>query len=141
MSRRDRSLQAELLVFGRISSAQCFAIRRIDRGRDDAEVLAGIVGADIEEAVAVIDVVLLFVESGRDDEETPPGVSAGRKRYSLVVWLPASIRRIAVAGLADAEVEALVLFFADDGVFCRAGSPTRWRKSWSWRLVTSSSVV
>ena len=38
-----------------------------DRRGDDAEVLARIVGADEEEAVPMIRVVLLFVEARRDE--------------------------------------------------------------------------
>ena len=46
----------------------------------------------------------------------------------------------AVAGAADTEVEAVILFEEDQMVLFDRVAPRVWRKMRSWRLVVSSSV-
>ena len=94
------------------------AIGRGGRSGDDAEVLAGIVDADVEETVAVVGVVLLVVDAGGDDAELAGGVAGGEEAVFVGGVTAGFDQEVdAVAGFANAEVEALVRFVEDKGVF------------------------
>jgi len=72
---------------------------------------------------------------------SPVGSLAARKRYSLVVWLPASIRRYwPVAGFCPMPRYETFIFFEENQGVRLNGCAEVWRKMWSWRLVVSSSV-
>ena len=93
------------------------AASSVDGNRDDPKVLAGIVHPDVEEAVAMIDRVLLLVYTRRDHEEDSAR-RLGVEVAALVGGVAAGLHHqvLAVAGLADAEVEAFVPLFVDQGV-------------------------
>ena len=116
------------------------AAGRGDWRGDDAEVLARIVGAEVEQAVAMVWIVLLLVEA-RGDEAELRGGSAGGEEMELVGGVAAGLDHQveAVAGAAYAEVEAFILFEKTSVLF-DGGAPRMWRKMRSWRLVVSSSV-
>ena len=66
----------------------------------------------------MVGVVLLVIEAGSDDAEFAGGIGGGEEAI-LVGGVAAGFDHevLAVAGAADAEVEALVFFVEDEGVF------------------------
>ncbi len=99
--------------------APVFAGGLIDGRGDEAEVAAGVVGADVEEAVAVVGVVLDVVAAGLDQRPCCGGLGCGQE-VGLAGGVAADFEQdeFLVAGLAGAEVEALVGLFEDERV-CR----------------------
>ena len=99
------------------------AIGRGYRRGDDAEVFAGVVGADVEDAFffrargAMLGVVLLVVDARGKKAEVAGGV-CGLEEAVLVGDVGAGLDHevLSVAGLADADVEALVRLMEDHGI-------------------------
>ena len=72
--------------------------------------------------------------------KSPVGSAAARKRYSLVVWLPASIMRYWPSRVRPTPRLKRSSSSWRTMVSSAVGAPRVWRKMWSWRLVVSSSV-
>ena len=108
-SGRGRSLRAARRVFGK-KLLPVFAGGLRDGCADEAELLGIVVGADVEEAVAMVDVVLLVVDAWGDELEGGLGCG-GAEEPGFVGGVAAGFEEdvFAVAGAADAEVEALVV--------------------------------
>ena len=94
-----------------------FAAGRGDGRGDEAEVAAAVVGADEPEAVAVIDGVLVLVVARADEGEAAVGLVGGEDA-GLGGGVAGGFHdeEFAVAGAADAEVEALVVVLVDEDV-------------------------
>ena len=92
-----------------------FATGICNRYGDEAEIVGGVVGAEKEEAVAVVGVVLLVVDAGSDEGEGDLGRGGGEEA-ALVGGVRAGFNEQvgAVAGASAAEVEAFVWLFEDD---------------------------
>ena len=93
------------------------AAGRGDGRGDEAEVAAAIVGADEPEAVAVIDGVLVLVVALADEGEAAVGLVGGQDAgFGGGVAGRLHDQEFAVAGAANAEVEALVVVLVDEYV-------------------------
>ena len=86
-----------------------------DGGSDDAEIVAGVVDAEVEESVAVVDGIFLIVDAGGDQGELAEGV-CGVEEAGFAGGVGAGFEdeESVVAGGSYAEVEALVGLVEDD---------------------------
>ncbi len=113
----------EVEVFERVVRVErdefgpAIAIGRSDRSGDYAEVLSGVVGADVEEAAAMVGVVLLLVKA-RGDELEFAGGAGGGEEANLIGGVAGGFDQqvLAVASAADADIEAGIFFEEDQAV-------------------------
>ena len=93
------------------------AAGRGDGRGDEAEVAAAVVGADEPEAVAMVDGVLVLVVARGDEGEAAVGLVGGEDAgFGGGVAGRFQNEEFAIAGAADAEVEALVVVLVDECV-------------------------